>query len=244
MRYAVVGASQGTGLLITKLLASIERPVRAISRNPPSAGEFVEPFSADVTSPDSISEALDDDFTAVFFTVDKTGGIGGHALFGSAKAIREVTFQGCVNTIDAALKAPSRPRFILLSVIGHEKGSMIWSLLNFLKPGLRRNVTDRENYLVKSGLPYVVLRAPKLTNDEPGQTAITAIPTQLKLTGSMSLARADLARVLAAAVDYAPENTIWDVIEDEETPAPDWLLQQLKPSQNAHESSFDRKQVD
>lgn len=225
MRYAVVGASRGTGLLITEGLAANQKSVRAISRNPPPASEFVEPFSADVTSPESISKALDDEFKAIFYTVDKTGGFGGHGLFASRQAIREVTYHGCVNTTDAAVRAPSRPRFILLSVIGHEQGSMIWSLLNFLKRGLRQNVANREDYLKSSGLPYVILRAPKLTDSEGGRATVTAIRSQLKLTGSLSLARADLSRVMISAADFAPADSVWDVIESDATPPPDWLSQ-------------------
>lgn len=224
-RYAVVGASQGTGLLIAQALAAAGKSVRAISRRPPPPSQFVEPFSADVTSQEAISEALNEEFKAVFFTVDKTGGIGGHALFGSKADIRAVSYQGCVNTIDAVKKAPGSPRFVLLSVIGHEQGSMIWSILNFVKPGLRANVSDREKDLVDSGLPYVVLRAPKLTDNEGGQTALGATSESLKLTGGMELARADLAKLMIQAAERAPENTIWDLVSGPEASAPEWLTE-------------------
>ena len=90
-RYAVIGSSRGTGLAITRQLAAAGEHVRAISRNPPPAGAFVEPFVADVTDRASLARAFAGDLDAVFFTVDATGGIGDHQLFGSRGAIRAVT---------------------------------------------------------------------------------------------------------------------------------------------------------
>lgn len=223
MRYAVVGASQGVGKLIVERLAAAGHDVRAISRNPPRSSPHVEPCKADVTDPRSISNALNASFDAVFFTVDITGGIGGHALFGSKTAIREVTYQGCVNAIEAARKAPTSPRFILLSVLGHDRGGAIWWMLNTVKPGTRQNIIDRERVLIASGLPYVVTRAPKLTDGDPDIVGTAATPARHKLVGGMSIARADLAMAMIRAADHAPANSIWDVYADADGPVAPWL---------------------
>ncbi len=65
-RYAVIGASSGTGLEIVRHLAERKIPVRAISHRPGPAQEGVEPFAADVTDPASIAKALEGGLDAVF----------------------------------------------------------------------------------------------------------------------------------------------------------------------------------
>ena len=222
-RYAVIGASQGTGLAITQRLAKEGHSVRAISRTPPAAAANIEPFAADVTDARSIGRALDDAFDAVFFTVDATGGIGGHALFGSREKIRAVTYQGCLNAIAGAREGTRPKAFVLLSVIGCDTSSMIWSMLNTLKPGSKRNVFEREEALKSSGLPYVITRAAKLNDEPAGAKPLTATSPTHRLVSSMGTARADLARAMIQAAGRAPKNTTWDVFNDAEVKAPTWL---------------------
>ena len=221
-RYAVIGSRRGTGLAITRQLAAAGEHVRAISRNPPPAGAFVEPFVADVTDPASLARAFAGDLDAVFFTVDATGGMGDHQLFGSRSAIRAVTYQGCVNAIEAVAAAPSRPAFILLSVMGVDQGSLVWTMLNIVKTGSKRNVLDRELALKASGVPYVILRAPRLTDAPGGDVPIAATPPEHKLA-SMSLPRADLARTMIKAAQRAPRASTWDIFPDPSGPTPDWM---------------------
>lgn len=221
-RYAVIGASRGTGLAITRQLSAAGQHVRAISRSPPPASDFVEPFVADVTDPESLAPAFAGELDAVFFTVDATGGLGDHRLFGSRTEIRAVTYQGCVNAIEAVAAAPSGPAFILLSVMGVDQHSLAWSMLDVVKTGSKRNVLDRELALKASGVPYVVLRAPRLTDAQGGIVPVAATPPTHKL-GGMSLPRDDLARTLIKAAQCAPRPSTWDVFLDASGPFPDWL---------------------
>ena len=221
-RYAVIGSSRGTGLAITHQLSAAGEQVRAISRNPPPAGAFVEPFVADVTDPASLAQAFSDDLDAVFFTVDATGGMGDHQLFGSREAIRAVTYQGCVNAIEAVASAPSRPAFILLSVMGVDQWSLVWTMLDFVKTGSKRNVLDREQVLKASGVPHVILRAPRLTDAPGGSVPVAATPPKHKLAG-MSLSRNDLAGAMIKAAKLAPRPSVWDVFADASGPVPPWL---------------------
>lgn len=221
-RYAVIGSSHGTGLAITQQLAAAGDHVRAISRNPPPASTFVEPFVADVTDPASLARAFDGDLDAVFFTVDATGGMANHQLFGSRSAIRAVTYQGCVNAIEAVAAAPSRPAFILLSVMGVDQKSWVWTMLNIVKTGSKRNVMDRELALKGSGVPHVILRAPRLTDEPGGAVPVAATAAEHKL-GSMSLPRNDLARTMIKAAQNAPRSSTWDVFSDAAGPIPTWL---------------------
>src|ERR1700689_3597401 len=102
-RYAVIGASSGTGLALVRCSADQQTSVRAISRRPPKAAPFIEPFAADATDARSIAKALDGEFDAVFYTVDI------HGLFKPREDIRAVMFQGCVNAIHAAGQAAVPP---------------------------------------------------------------------------------------------------------------------------------------
>lgn len=215
MRYAVVGASHGTGKALVAQLAARNDSVRAISRNPGEPSASVEPFRADVTDATAIAHALDGDFAAVFFTVDV------HGLFNSRDQVREVMFQGCVNVIRAA-EITSRPKFILLSVIGPDRASWVWSLLNGVKRGMKRNVIEREEALKASRLPYVICRAPKL-GDRTGGHRIAASSPAHKLDMKMGIDRIDLARAMIAAADAAPAGSVWDVFADPLAPAPAWL---------------------
>jgi uncharacterized protein YbjT (DUF2867 family) len=214
--FAVIGASSGTGLALVKLLEKNKLHVRAISRNPPAASEFIEPFAADVTDIKSISAALAGDFAAVFFTVDIHG-------FNSRKTVRKLMYEGSVNAIQAAGKNKTPPKFILLSVIGSEKSSWVWWLLNAMKPGMQKNIIDRENALKESGLAYVICRAPKLNDDATNEIRISATAPKHKLTMKMGISRENLARALLQAATSAPENTTWDIFANAQESIPNWL---------------------
>lgn len=214
--FAVIGASSGTGLALVKLLEKNRLPVRAISRKPPAASEFIEPFAADVTDINSISKALTGDFSAVFFTVDIHG-------FNSRTTVRKLMYDGFINTIQAAAKNKTPPKIVLLSVIGSEISSWVWWVLNAMKPGMQKNIIDREQALKESGLAYVICRAPKLNDEIANTVSISASAPKHKLTMSMGISRTDLARVLLKAAEAAPENSTWDIISGTNEPAPNWL---------------------
>ena len=215
-RYAVIGASSGTGREIVRYLAERMIPVRAISRRPGPAQEGVEPFAADVTDPVSIAKALEGGFDAVFYTVD----IHGRRL--SREAVRRVMYEGAVNAIRAAIAGGTK-RFVLLSVIGPERPSWVWWLLNALKPGMRNNIVDREQILEASGIDFVILRAPRLNDKQEGQAALAATAPMHRLEMKMGISRADLARALVRAAEAAPARTVWDVFTGEAGEAPAWL---------------------
>ncbi len=219
-KFAVIGASSGTGLEIVRLLASRGQHVRAISRRPPPATDFIEPFSADVTDAQAIAQALDGDFDAVFFTADI------HKRFASRQEVRSLMFDGLMNTIQAAKQRIPPPRVVLLSVIGPDKPSWVWHLLNLAKRGMRQNVIDRESALVESGLPYVIVRAARLvdadnTNSQTPSIAVTTATHSLGM--KRKTFRRELAATLVSAAQSAPERSVWDVFADASGSVPDWL---------------------
>jgi hypothetical protein len=186
--------------------------VRAISRRPPPASEFVEPFSADVTDAEAIALALEGDFDTVFFTVDI------HKRFASRQEVRALMFDGCLNAIRAARRSAVPPRFVLLSVIGPDKPSWVWHLLNLFKRGMRQNVIDREAALTGSGLDYVIARAARLVDaiDVTGSVpAAVLAPAIHRLDMKRSVTRSALAVALVSAAQSAPARSIWDVYGDE-----------------------------
>lgn len=219
-KFAVIGASSGTGLEIVQLLAKRGHHVRAISRRPVQATEFIEPFSADVTDAKAIAEALNEDFDAVFFTVDI------HKRFASRQEVRSLMYDGFINAVEAIKQRPVPAKFVLLSVIGSDKPSWVWHLLNLLKRGMRQNVVDREAALADSGLPYVIVRAARLVDSDAAESAppsIAVTPATHKLDMKRTIVRRALAQTLVAAAQAAPDRSVWDVFADPTTMAPAWL---------------------
>jgi nucleoside-diphosphate-sugar epimerase len=104
--FCIIGATRGTGLLITQQLLEGGSSVQVVARDPDKAsrllGDRADVRQGDVTDARSIRDALTEDYTAIFFTVAATGGIDGRGLFGSRTMIREVTYQGLLNVVDAA----------------------------------------------------------------------------------------------------------------------------------------------
>ncbi len=221
-RYAIVGASRGVGLAIVQQLALEGQDARAISRKPPGASQHVEPFSADVTNPQSLVMALDGDFDAVFFTVESSGGLNGRGLFGARKAVRAVAYTGCINTLNAIATNGRRPRFILLSAMGVDRPSMLWTISNLMKAGMRDNMIDRERAVQASGLPYVILRSPILTDTNRRSDTISATQAIRPLSGTMKIGRAAVAAAMIKAARFAPFDSTWDLVPTQVGNAANW----------------------
>jgi len=219
-KYAVIGASSGTGLEIVRMLAAQGHHVRAISRRPLEATVFIEPVSADVTNATAIAKALEGDFDAIFFTADI------HKRSASKQEVRSLMFDGFMNVVRAAKSHAIAPRLVLLSVIGPDKPTWVWHLLNTLKRGMRQNVLDREAELQKSGLPYVIMRAARLVDtpgDQSGVGKTTVTRPVHKLDMKTTMNRKELARVMGAAAQSAPKNSVWDVFGSEHESVPKWI---------------------
>lgn len=202
-RHAVIGASSGVGREIVERLARRGDAVRAIARHPQAARSMVEPWPADVTDAAAMRRALEGAFDTVFFTVD----IHGKKL--QREQVRKVMVDGARNAI-AAARAAGVKRFVLLSVIGPDKGSWVWWLLNAIKPGMRANVLEREQILETSGIEFVICRAARLLDGEDGRPTMTT-PPRHRLSMGRSIRRGNLAQALVEAAGDAPPNSSWDV---------------------------------
>jgi uncharacterized protein YbjT (DUF2867 family) len=232
--FCIVGATRGTGLLIAQQLLEGGSNVRIIARDPDKAsrllGNRVDVRQGDVADARSIRDAITEEYKAIFFTVAATGGIGGRALFGSKTMIREVTYQGLLNVVDAARSSGFKGRITLPSVVGADRSSLIISILNTIKSGLQRNLIERELYLRASGLDYTIVRAPILTNAPAGETNIRITRAIHKLTAEPKISRGDLARVMILASQQAvASRKTFDLLAPEGVvPSDRQLLEQLE----------------
>ena len=153
--FCVVGATRGTGLQIASQLLQRGKHVRVVARDPEKArrllGDRAQVFGADVTVPSSLRTALDADCRAIFFAVDVTGGIGGRLFFGSASKIRDVTYQGLVNVVEAARANGFGGRIVLLSGMGPI--ALRWPA----RSSTRSRATCRETWWIVSGIWMVAV---------------------------------------------------------------------------------------
>jgi nucleoside-diphosphate-sugar epimerase len=206
-QFCIVGATRGTGLLITEQLLQAGSSVRVLVRNPDEArrllGNRAEICRGDVTDARSVRDAIAADYRAIFFTVAATGGIDGRGLFASETAIRNVTCQGLLNVVDSARAIGFEGRIILPSVVGADRSSVMIRILDSIKCGLQRNLRERELYLRASGLDYTIVRAPILTNAPAGRADIRIAKAIHKLTAGPKISRGDLARVLILVSEQA-----------------------------------------
>jgi nucleoside-diphosphate-sugar epimerase len=233
-RYCIVGATRGTGLLIAQQLLQSGLSVRIVVRNPEKAsrllGNQVDIIYGDVTDARSVRDAIAEDYKAIFFTVAATGGMDGRGLFGSQTAIREVTYQGLLNVVEAARSRSFNGRIILPSVVGVDRSSVMIRLLDKIKPGLQQNLTKRELYLRTSGLDYTIVRAPILINAPAGKRNIHIIKAISKLTAGSKISRGDLARILilASQQTVASGKTFELFAAKGDAPSDEKLLKQLE----------------
>ena len=227
--YCIVGGTRGTGLQIVRQLVERGALVRCIVRDPVKARNLlpagVDIRQGDVTDPASLRRAEFGECRAIFFAVDFTGGFGGRGFFKPARQIRTVTYEGLVNTVEAAREAAFTGRFMLLSGMGSELPSCTGRLLNAVKGNLQRNQRDRDAYLRNSGLDWSIGRGAVLTNGPGGQADIRITPPVHRLSMLCRVARPDFARALIVAAD-APvaSRKVFDVFNEPGVPPTDEAL--------------------
>jgi uncharacterized protein YbjT (DUF2867 family) len=233
-QFCIVGATSGTGLLITRQLLQGGWRVRVVARDPEKARRVldnqVEVRHGDVTDAQSIRAAIAEDCTAIFFTVAAGGGIDGRGMFALRTMIREVTYQGLLNVVDAARSIGFSGRIILPSLVGVDRPSVLIRILDKVKSGLQRNLVERELYIRASGLNYTVVRAPILTNAPAGGVNLQITKAINKLTVRSKISRGDLARVmiLAAQQPAAARKTFELLASEGAAPSDEQLVEQLE----------------
>ncbi len=233
-QFCVVGATRGTGLLIAQRLLQAGSSVRVLARNPERArrllGEQACICHGDVTDVRSVRDAIAKECRVIFFAVAATGGIDGRGLFASEAMIRKVTYQGLLNVVDAARAIGFKGRIILPSVIGADRSSVMIRILDRIKCGLQRNLSERELYLRASGFDYTIVRAPILTDAPPGASNLRIARADHKLTAGPKISRGDLARLLVLVAEQsAASRKTFDVFSVKGVaPADRQILEQLE----------------
>ncbi|MBV8967487.1 MAG: NAD(P)H-binding protein [Verrucomicrobia bacterium] len=233
-QFCIIGATHGTGLLIAQQLLQGGSSARVIARDPDKAirllGNRADVRQGDVTDARSMREALTENYRVIFFNVAVTGGVDGRGLFASKTRIRNATYQGLLNVVDAARSRDFEGRIMLSSLVGVDRASLVINILDKIKSGLLRNLVERELYLRASGLDYTVVRAPILTNAPAGEANIRITRAINKLTAGSRISSGDLARVMVFASQQAgASRKTFDLFAAKgSAPSDERLLQQLK----------------
>lgn len=195
----VVGATRGTGMLVTELLLGRGDRVRVAARNPKKAralfGDRVEHFEVDLTRPGPALEASLTGVDAVVFTAGVPPGLA------RERTLEVTEFGGVVAVLQAAKRARFGGRLLYMTTMGLHRSSFAMRALDVIKWNLVKWRRAAEDELARSGLEVVTVRAGVLTNGAPSRSGLTLVDGDRPVSMSTTVSRADVARVLVAALD-------------------------------------------
>lgn len=186
----IFGASRNTGLEVAKLLTARGEKVMAFVR-PVSDRSGLQPLPVNYATGDALNAAevraafAGKKFRAVVSTL---GGRRGEPM---------PDFEGTKNIVDAA-KAAGVKRMVMVTVLGPgDSISVVPEQQRKALGGIIAAKEDAENYLIKSGLTYTILRPGQLTNEPAnGKVRVTE-----KALSAKPITRADLAQKTVACLD-------------------------------------------
>jgi uncharacterized protein YbjT (DUF2867 family) len=194
----VIGGTRGTGRLVVEALLHRGQPVRLVARNAAKAralfGDRVEHVLVDLAAPGPALEAALRGAGGLVFTAGVPPG------FASEARLRAVDFGGVEATVQAARRAGFERRFVYLTTMGVHRRSWLIGVLDVVKWNILHWRAAAEQALLGSGLDAVVVRAGLLTDGVPGASLDLALGDRAVSLGTR-VSRADLARVLLAALD-------------------------------------------
>ncbi len=233
----VIGGTRGTGKAVVEQLIEQGRSCIVLARDIAKAqalfGDAVEIVYGDVTRPESLQTVLTSAFTAIVYTVDITGGVGGRGFFVSRQRVNEVVCGGVVNTVDALKAKGFKSQFILLTTLGLERSSLIMTLLNWIKPGVVQASKNKATYLMQSGLPYTIVQAGALHDGAVSGKPLVVVQEAIPMQMDYRISRQHLAQVLVETVSNpVTVNKIFNVYGGQEirlsTSSIDNQLQKLR----------------
>ena len=199
-RVLVVGGTRGTGLLIVRALLARGYPVRALARDPGSAGQrlgaAVEVIRGDITKPDTLPPALRE-VTHVVFTAGVHSG-----RFAREDFVKLTDYEGVTNTLSAARGAGLRGRFIYMNALGITTPSLAAVLLNWWKRNTLVWRRRAEEAIRASGLDYTIIRAGFLVNRPSGRRAVVVGQEAFPLSPRYRIAREDVADAFVEALAH------------------------------------------
>jgi NAD(P)-dependent dehydrogenase (short-subunit alcohol dehydrogenase family) len=200
----VIGGTRGTGKAAIEQSIDLGYSVTLVARDPAKAkslfGDTVNIVYGDVTRLENLQTVINSDFDAIIYTVDITGGVGGRGFFASRQSVREIVYDGVVNTVDAAKKQGFKNQFILLTTLGLEQPSLIMTVLDTIKPGVIRASQDKATYLIQSGLPYTIVQAGALHDGKVSREPLVVSQGDIQMQINYQISRQYLAQILVATV--------------------------------------------
>ena len=186
MRTLIIGAAGQIGRLLVPILVEAGQRPRALVRRP---GQDLQPLGAEVVQGDlevGIDHVLRGCDKVVF-----TAGSGGHT--GADKTVL-VDLWGAMKAIDAARRAGIQ-QFVMVSSRGAEDPDKGPSAIKHYT--VCKKVAD--DHLMRSGVPYTILRPGRLTNDPARLRVSTALPD---VASEQWIPRADVAHVIAHSLTH------------------------------------------
>jgi uncharacterized protein YbjT (DUF2867 family) len=228
-RVLLIGGTQGTGLLIARLLLVNGYRVRALARNETDAkqklGTGVEIVAGDITKPETLPAAAKD-MDHIIFTAGVTKRPAGE------RVVRATEYDGVRNTLDAAAHAAFGGRFLYMTSIGVTKRSLAAIFLNLIKGNTLRWRRRAEDAIRRSGLAYTIIRAGILTDAPAGARAIELSQREYPLAFKYRIARADVAEVFVQALKHpGTSRTTLEAVWGEGAVREEWdvLFGRIKP---------------
>lgn len=206
MKVLVVGATGKTGHWVTTQLANSSMTVRAMVRDRSKADftDVVEVVTGNVLQPDTLKTAM----AGCDAVICATGAAPSLAVTGPY----QVDFVGTKNLVDMA-KASGIKQFVIVSSLCVSKFfhplNLFWLVLFWKK--------QAEDYIVKSGLTYTIVRPGGLRSEDSGEPIVMSTADTLFDGG---IPRQKVAQVCIAALDEpAAKNKIVEIVTSAEAQA-------------------------
>jgi uncharacterized protein YbjT (DUF2867 family) len=209
MKAFVVGATGETGRRIVRVLVSKDIPVKALVRDRQKAQEMlpntVEIVTGDVLDKASIESAIADCTVLLCAT-------GASPSFDPTGPY-QVDYEGTKNLIEVA-KAHNIQHFVMVSSLCVSRFfhplNLFWLVLWWKK--------QAEDYLIKSGLTYTIVRPGGLKSDDTDTRSIIMAPADTLFEGNIP--RLKVAETCVEALTSpASHNKIVEIIAKEEATA-------------------------
>lgn len=206
MKALVVGATGETGRRIVRVLVAKGIPVKVLVRDRQKAQEIlpntVEFATGDVTNRDSIQAAISD----CTVLLCATGARPGFDPTGPY----QVDYEGTKNLVDVA-KANGIEHFVIVSSLCVSRFfhplNLFWLVLWWKK--------QAEDYLIKSGLTYTIVRPGGLKSDDTDDRALVMAPADTLFDGNVPRLRV-AETCVEALLNPEAKNKIVEIVAQED----------------------------
>ncbi len=225
----IIGGTRGTGLLIARLLHGQGATIRVLARDPARArialGPNIDVFQGDLTKIDTLRPVVAGVRDIIFTAGCRSGRPA------SEGRIKAIEYDGVVHTLAQARGAGFGGRFLYMTASGVTSTSLLSVGLNAYKGNTLVWRRRAERAIRESDIDYTIIRAGVLLNRPEGRRPIRLTQEPLALSFRNRIARADVARVFAAALgEPNASRATFEVVWARQQPSEPWstLLKRLK----------------